>query len=255
MRGKEIEMAEASKRASGAPTVVDEALGKAMEALESHDWGSDLAALEAVDKAVSSSQPGEQKELETRLAAVLKSNAPRAAKDYVCRKLAWIGTARSVPALAALLANKDLAHMARYALERIGGAEAGKALRDALPKVEGGVKIGVVNSLGARRDSRSASQLAALLNAPAPETAAAAAFALGRIGGAEAARALAQYRRKAPKEYRLAAADACMECARRLLAHGNREEALAIFRDLCAEDQPDHVRLAAKHAMSAADRV
>ena len=66
-----------------------------------------------------------RKELETRLAAVLDSGGSRAAKDYVCRKLMMIGTAESVPALAALLPDKDLSHMARYALERIPGPGSG----------------------------------------------------------------------------------------------------------------------------------
>ena len=78
-----------------------------------------------------------RKELETRLAAVLPTEASRAAKDYVGRKLAIIGTAESVPALATLLPDKDLSHMARYALERIPAPEAAKALRDALAKTSG----------------------------------------------------------------------------------------------------------------------
>ena len=47
--------------------------------------------------------------------------------------------------------------MARYALERIPAAEAGKALRDALAKTSGAQKAGVIGSLGARRDCESIS--------------------------------------------------------------------------------------------------
>ncbi len=80
---------------------------------------------------------GGRKDLEAKLAAVLTTGASRDAKDFVCRKLMVIGTAQSTPTLAGLLPDKDLSHMARYALERIPAAEAGQALRDALAKVSG----------------------------------------------------------------------------------------------------------------------
>jgi hypothetical protein len=231
-------------------------LDKAFEALKSYDWGSDIAALEPIDKAAQAAhgKPAARKELETRLAPVLKGNAPRAAKDFVCRKLALIGTALSVPALAELLANEDLGHMARYALERIPGPEADKALREALPKVNGRNKTGLIDSLGVRRDGASTARLAALLNSSEAQAAAAAAIALGEIGNSEAAKALEGYRRRAPKEFRSAAADASLVCAQRLLAFGKRDEALAILRALGAQEQPAHVRFAAKRALSAATR-
>jgi len=232
-----------------------EALENALKALQTYEWGSDPAPLEPIDKVVFASQPGTQKELEARLAAVLKTGALRAAKDFVCRKLALIGSAQSVSALSALLPDKELSHMARYALEAIGTAEAENAMRDSLPKVEDKTKIGVIHSLGVKRDARSTSQLAALLRATLPDVAAAAAFALGQIGTPEAAKALAEYRARVSKEFRAVAADASFVCAQRLLAKGQREEAMGILRALGSQDQPEHVRAAAKHALSAASRV
>ncbi len=231
-------------------------LDKAIEALKTYDWGSDIAALEPIDKAVRAvhGNPAARKELESRLAPVLNSNAPRAARDFVCRKLALVGSAQSVPALAGLLPNEELSHMARYALERIPGPEADKALREALAKTQGKSKVGVIGSLGVRRDSGSTVRLAALVNAPDAEVAAAAARALGRIGNSEAAKTLEAYRRKAPKEFQSAAADACLRCAERLVASGKRDEAVAILRSLATPEQPTNVRLAAKRALSAATR-
>ena len=49
--------------------------------------------------------------------------------DYVCRVLRVIGTADSVPALAGLLAERNLSHMARYALQDNPAPEA-QALRE-----------------------------------------------------------------------------------------------------------------------------
>ncbi|MCP5116664.1 MAG: hypothetical protein GY953_38035 [bacterium] len=178
----------------------------------------------------------------------------RAAEDFVCRKLGRIGSADSVPALAALLPDKDVSTRARHALECIASPEADKALRDSLANVEDDVKIGVINSLGVRRDRKSTPLLASLVNASAPDVAAAAAHALGRIGTSEAARALETYRGKATKEFRWVASDASLACAERLVAAGKKHEALAILKTLGSRDQPKHVRVAARRAHSAATR-
>lgn len=231
-------------------------LDKAIEALKTYDWGTDIAVLEPIDNAITAAygKPAARKEIEARLGPLLKGGAPWAAKDFVCRKLALIGTAQSVPALAELLASEELGHMARYALERIPGSEADKALRDAIPKAAGRNKLGIIASLGVRRDAAGVARVAALLNAPDEQAAAAAAIALGEIGTSEAAKALDGYRRRASKEYRNVAADACLMCARRLLINGKRDEAVAIFRSLGVQEQPVHIRLAARNALSAATR-
>ena len=231
-------------------------LDKAIDALNTYEWGTDIAALEPIDKAIQEAfgKPAARKELESRLAPVLKSGAPRAAKDFVCRKLALVGSAQSVPALAELLANEELSHMARYALERIPGPEADRALRDALPRIQGKRKVGVLDTLGVRKDSGSTARLAALVNATDAEVAAAAARALGQIGNSEAAKALEAYRKGAPTEFQNVAAAACLRCAERLVESGKRDEAVAMLRPLAAQEQPANVRLAAKRALSVATR-
>ena len=56
---------------------------------------------------------------EDQLIAVLKSDATLKAKADACRELARVGTKQAIPALAALLGDEKLSHMARYALEPI----------------------------------------------------------------------------------------------------------------------------------------
>ena len=232
----------------------DEALDKAFEALKSYDWGHDRSVLEPIEKAlpVTHDDAAARKELEGRLAVVLKSDAPQAAKDFVCRQLSLIGSADAVPALAALLPDEKLSHMARYALERMPCPEAVTAMRDAVPKVSGRQKIGVINSLGIRRDAGSVTLLVGLLSDSDQAIAAAAAAALGSIGNPEAAKALAAFQAKAPKELGLAAADAQLACAERLLADGKKVEAMMIYKSLAKPDQPKHVRLAATRGLLAA---
>ena len=227
---------------------------KAFETLKSFDWGQDRAPLGTIEQAVAASHDNAaaKKDLETRLTAMLKSDAPQAAKDFACRQLSLVGSADCTAALAGLLTDKKLSHMARYALERIGSAEAVTVMRDALPKVSGRLKVGVINSLGVRRDAKSTGALVALLSGADNEVASAAAAALGLIANAEAAKALGDFQAKAPKELRLAAADAYLTCAERLLAEGKKAEATTIYKALNSPKQPKHVRLAAMRGLLAA---
>ncbi|MFM8805551.1 MAG: hypothetical protein ACKOK8_16865, partial [Planctomycetia bacterium] len=92
-------------------------LDKPLEVLKAFDWGGDTSAFQPIDDAVIAAHgdSAARADLEKRLAALLAAPTSRAAKEYVCRKLSLIGTAASVPSLAALLPEKDHSHMARYA--------------------------------------------------------------------------------------------------------------------------------------------
>jgi HEAT repeat protein len=229
-------------------------LAKAFQTLKTYQWGQDHRGLSAIDDAVAASRndADARKSLESRLAAVLPTEASQAAKDYACRQLSLIGSAASVPALAALLPDKNLSHMARYALERIPGDEAVAALRDALTKVGGLQKVGVINSLGARRDSAAVSSLTTFLADADPQVAAAAAAALGDVGNSEAAASLSAFASKAPPALRAALADASLHCAERLLTAGKKAEATALYKELSKPTQPKHVRVAAMRGLLAA---
>jgi len=240
----------AANAAAPDPAAVD----KAFETLKTYDWGQDRSTLQALDAAVAATHGDAEarKSLETRLTAVLKSEAPRAAKDVVCRHLSLIGSAAAVPALAELLTDKDLSQLGRYALERMPDPAATAALRDALPKTDGLLKVGVINSLGVRRDADSTSALKALLDSSDQQVATAAIAALGAIGSAEAAAALGAVQKKGSDQLQAAVADARLCCAERMLAAGKKLEALAIYKALNTEDQPKHVRLAAVRGLLAA---
>ncbi|OHB70500.1 MAG: hypothetical protein A2V70_07945 [Planctomycetes bacterium RBG_13_63_9] len=231
----------------------DEALDKAFDTLKTYDWGQNRDDLKPIDDAVVASHKDEaaQKALAARLDAVLTSDAPRAAKDFVCRKLSLIGSAESVPALSTLLTDEKLSHMGRYALERMPCPEAVAALRDAVSKTKGRTKVGVINSLGVRRDAESTKAMVALLDDSDKEIASAAAAALGAVGTPEAAKALEAFRAKAPKELSLAAADASLTCAEHLLADDKKAEAIAIYTALSKSDHK-HVQVAAMRGMLAA---
>jgi HEAT repeat protein len=224
-------------------------LEQAFEALKTYDYGVDRHVLDPIDEATVSTHnnPAARKDLETRLLAVLQSNAPRDARDYVCRQLRTIGTAASVPALEALLADPDLSHMARYALERIPDSQAGQALERQLRKLNGKLKIGVISSLGTR--GQGVSLLRPLLEDSDEAVARAAAIALGRIASVDASKALGS----AKPRPALAAvfADASMSCAEKLLATGHANEAKVTYQRLLKSNPPELIRLAAERGLKA----
>ncbi|MDG2383890.1 MAG: HEAT repeat domain-containing protein [Pirellulaceae bacterium] len=228
-------------------------LDQAFEALKEYNWGTDPKVLNPIDEAIVSSH-GDQsarQALETRLAAVLGTDVPRDAKDYVCRKLMLIGSAESVSALATLLSNQDNSHMARYALERIPAPEAAAAMRDALPNINDPLKIGVIASLGVRGDTASIPLLSSYMSDENAAVAAAAAYALGDLATSAAAKALTEPGYRASEQVVFAATDASLSCAEALLADGKNSEALAIYKGYIGLNHPKHVRLAATRGMLA----
>jgi ubiquinone biosynthesis protein UbiJ len=124
-------------------------------------------------------------------------------------------------------------------------------MREALPKVKGTLKVGIIGSLGSRRDTASVQDLVALLNDADPTVASAAARALGNIGTSEAGTALGLFVGKAPEKVKPAAIDACLVCAERLLAAGKKAEATLLYKPLTGPQQPRHVRLAATRGLLA----
>ena len=182
---------------------------------------------------------------EQRLVNVLQSDKPAKDKGAACARLKRIGTARSVPALAKLLAVPELSHSARYALESMPCPEAGAAMVAGLTKTDGRTRVGLIDSLGVRRESGAAGPLVKLLAAKDAAVASSAAVALGRIGGADALRGLSAARLKAPPAVRDALADALLRCADRMLDGGNARDARAVYQELYRPDQPSHVRQAA----------
>ena len=174
------------------------------------------------------------KEQEAKLIAVLTSNAQYQQKADACRELAHVATAASVPALAAMLADEKLSHMARYGLETIPGPEADAALREALTKLKGLPLIGVIGSIGVRHDEKAVPALVAFLKDADADVAQAAARALGTIGTVEAATGLTNALANAPAANQLALCDGLFRCAESLTAHGDTTKAIALYDALLA---------------------
>lgn len=230
------------------------ALSAAFDALKSYDQGSSRGALVPIDEAVLAAldDKAAQNELERKLVTALKSGGSAVAREYICSKLALIGSEFSVPTLAALLNTPEVATAARNALEAIPGRRATKALRDSLSKVEGLQKVGVINSLGAQRDADSVRALTAMLQQADTRIAAAATAALGDIASSTAARALRDFQPEAPQALRQRVADAILTCAERLLAAGKRSDAQGLYQLLATTTQPKYIQHAAARGLKMA---
>lgn len=227
------------------------AVEKAFKTLETYDWGADRNSVNAIDEAIIATQgdAAGRQVLEKGLIDALAGGLSRSAQDYVCRRLRIMGTTRSIDALAALLPDEKTSHIARYALERIQNDKALDALRDALSKVNGKLKPGIIGSLGVRRDTKSVKAISKYLGDSDASVARAAAHALALIGTPDAAKALTKFAKKTPAGMKMPVADACLICAEQLLADGEKAEAVAMYKQLQGADQPKHVKVAAMKGM------
>jgi HEAT repeat protein len=177
-------------------------------------------------------------EKQRKLIGVLKSDTPPEEKAIACKQLAVCGTKDAVPALAALLSDPRLASWARIALEAIPGPAANAALRKAMGELQGKLLIGTINSIAVRRDAKAVAGLVKKLKEADPEVASAAAVALGRIGGATAAKALEPSLANVPAAVRPAVAEGCVLCAEGFLAQGKPAEAVKLCDAVRKADVP-----------------
>ena len=135
------------------------------------------------------------------------------------------------------------------ALESLPGPGASEVLRAALGKTTGSTRVGIIDSLGMRRDEQAIPQLAALLMNTDPSTLSAAARSLGRIGTREALPPLQDALKEATAATRPALSDALLRCADALRIAGHQATAAKTFGDLFEAKHVEAVRLAAYRSL------
>lgn len=188
------------------------------------------------------------------LVAVVQSGADLAARALALQQLALVATKDAVPAMARLLADERFNQYARDVLEQIADPSAGAALRSALGSLRGPALIGVVNSLGLRRDPLAVAALGRIAAEATADAAPAALVALGRIGTPEAMRVVEPALRHAAPQIRTAAAEACVLCADRLLAEGQAAAAHRLHDSVRHADVPAAWRVASARGAILADQ-
>ena len=215
---------------------------QAFAALKTYDEGQSTAPLLVIERFIGriSNDSTPRQETAGRLAALLADpQTSVVARKFICQQLALVGSDAQVPVLATLLNDPKTADMARLALQAMPSEAAGKTLLAALDRLKDDALIGVINSLGARRDAAAVQPLAMLLGDRAAKVAEAAAAALGKIGTKACVSALATAK-PAP-----AVLDARLACAAELVRSGDAATAEPIYRKLCSSGQPTRIRMAA----------
>ncbi|MEJ2701708.1 MAG: DUF1080 domain-containing protein, partial [Sedimentisphaerales bacterium] len=222
-------------------------------AIERYDFGKSRRDLAAIEEEIRDIPPSSFPQVEAKLLEALESpKTTFAGKQFVCRMLRRVGSAQSVPALAKLLDDEELSHMARFALQYMPADEAGAALRVAMGELKGDLRIGAISSLAQRGDRKAVPEIAKLMTNSNTNLARAAITALGRIGGLEATHALSTT--SVPKALKETRDIAYLMCADKMLAQGQRTEASGIYRQMITPASSPWIRIAAYQGFVRAEK-
>ncbi|AKJ65151.1 HEAT repeat domain-containing protein [Kiritimatiella glycovorans] len=214
------------------------------------EYGQSRAALARIVELITDAPADRQREFETHSVALLEDpDASCRSKRTVCHLLSRIGTAESVPALAALLTDPQLSHDARYALQALACPEADRALTTALDRVPAPLTTGVAASLGTRRVEAAVPVLAQRLSDDGGDPALrhAVLTALGRIASD---RALAVLREEFARTPSGPVGHALILCADTLTADDRREMAAELCLHLWREAPSPLCRAAALRSLA-----
>ncbi|MCX6923353.1 MAG: HEAT repeat domain-containing protein [Verrucomicrobia bacterium] len=213
------------------PAVAQSGGDDVYQALVKREFGTAVEALTAIEKQVQSAKPEEYPVIEARLIAVIENpEATMPGKQFACQMLRLVGAHKCVATMAKLLTDDNLSHMARNVLLGMNDPAAADALRQALGTTQGKIRIGIINTIGDRRDRDSLDALAALLTNGDEAVIDSALAAIGKIGGPAAADALDGA--KVPDSVKPIWAQSYLRCAGGLAAQGNTERAQKMYQAL-----------------------
>ena len=216
--------------------------------LKDYDYGREAKPLRALERIVgkATNDPQEKAKIAGRLAGLLAdAHTSEGAKLFCCQQLQLVGSDAQVPLLAKMLDDPKTVEMARGTLQAIPGEASLAALRDGLKRLEGPAQIGIINSLGIRRDAKVTSALSELLAKENASVATKAAQALSKIGTPMAASALMIKEEELHFRDALVMYDSLLECAEHLVASGDDAEAARIYEHLWRKGYPPPARAAA----------
>jgi HEAT repeat protein len=182
------------------------------------------------------------------LLKALEAHKNAEAKAFLISQIQLVAKDEAVPAMAACLADPDLADPAARALVTIGGAQAEKALLTALTKTPGAAPLPVIQALGSLGSRPAVPALLALAKGAEPHLREGVLNALAEIGDPSARAALEMIPLTLSGADRVRAAERFLRFGERLIANGGRAGGQEIFRALLASytaPPENHVRSAA----------
>ena len=234
--------------------VETEKLVSSIDTLKSYKYGNtggvDLRWVET-QVGMASRDPSIRGQIEQKLIDTLSVATTNDAKQFFCRHLRTIGTAKAVPQLESMLTDPGLSHMARYALGRIDAPEAGKALYKALGSTSGKLKAGMINTLVMIDYKKAMPGIMNLVGDSDKDIAVSAIRAMGHFGDRYALRTLQIASASATKEVQVEINYAVLKCAEKFAANGDFREATKIYGDFYTGKYPVHLRIAGMRGLAA----
>lgn len=171
----------------------------------------------------------ERKELSMTLCELLASDLPKWVKRFIIEQLQIVGGEEAVEALSKQLGDEELSESARQALQANPSEAALRALRGWLPKATGNLRIGIINTLGERRDSKALELIMNEAKSNDADVRGAAYEALGKLGDTAALDALLNGLRDENVRARRCAFAGVLMLGERLIAVGRKDEALKVY--------------------------
>jgi HEAT repeat protein len=213
---------------------IEYSLEGAWVAIKSYDGFGSRLMLAPIDQAIrrSHGDVSQRKEIERRLIDVLQTEATAAAKEFAIRRLIFVGTEESVPALAKYLVDPKLGPLAQRTVQAIPGEASTAALRQAVEKTPHGRQLGLIQGLGMLRDRKAIPMLAGLVKNSNAGVSEAAAKALAQIGTPECAAPLQDFMQNAGPERKSLALDVNLTLSRRLIEQNHPAEGAKVLRAL-----------------------
>lgn len=235
------------------PARAQDASNDVYQAIVSREYGTAVRDMEAIEKILHDAKPADYPGIEKQFLKILETpGATVAGRQFTLRMLPFVASPRCVPVVARLLTDKELSHSARYVLRGLALKEADAALRAALADTQGATRIGIINTLGDRKDTAALKPLSALLKGADDDTARAIFNAMGRIGGPEAAATLEKI--KPAEHLKSAWAMGCLSTAESIATAGDAKKAMQLYRRLIEPGVPSAVRVGALKVVLEVDK-
>ena len=225
-------------------------------AAEGYESGQSLEPFRRLEEAVRQSiaDPSTRKQVEESLMRLLRPPATFEARRFACKQLGFMGSEAALPRLTELLMEPETTGIACLALTTYPPGRADELLRRSVQWLSGPALVQVLNTLGDRRDVKSAPLLGRFATGDDVTVAEAAIASLGKIGTAEAWGFVTPLRRN-PNPGLVAALDeAALRRAKVLLAEGNGKGAAVICQELYAHSSNSGVRRSALAALLPLDK-
>ncbi|MEM7386093.1 MAG: HEAT repeat domain-containing protein, partial [Verrucomicrobiota bacterium] len=235
----------------------DKTLEEALKTVMVYEAGHDGAAIRKIEQAVAGALNESMEtrlRLEKELLQGLRESRTREAGIFFCRQLRTLGTDAAVPVLKSFLNHPELGHSARFALGRIPGAEAEKALYEALKDSTGDLKLGIIDSLARRGYEPLIPDLVSMAASRQSGRKAlkSAAMGLGFLGGSRAVEALEALRPRVAGALLGEVEHALLRCAESMARSGDRAAAGKLYRDFYEDEERSlHWRVGGLQGLSA----